>query len=213
MQSTYVTERRSMVRDQLAHRGIDDADVLRAMMSVPREAFVPPTLVDHAYDDDALPIGEEQTISQPWVVARMAEAARLTWGDRVLEVGTGSGYAAAVYAQLASMVYTVERNEKLHHHAMAVLEGLDYDNVQCVLGDGTLGLVNAAPFDAILVSAADDAPPDALVEQLAVGGRLVAPIGPPEQQRLVRIERIAIDRYTRDELEEVHFVPLLHGLP
>jgi protein-L-isoaspartate(D-aspartate) O-methyltransferase len=208
----YVQERRSMVREQLAGRGIRNHDVLRAMVSVPRESFVPASLMDHAYDDSALPIGEDQTISQPWIVARMAEAACLACGDRVLEVGTGSGYAAAVYAQLVSVVYTVERSEKLYEHARAVLESLGYENVQCTLGDGSLGLVNAAPFDAILVAAADDVVPDALLDQLAIGGRLVAPIGNARSQKLVRIERLGKQRYAREDLADVRFVPLAHGL-
>ena len=201
-----------MVRDQLARRGIRDHEVLRAMLSVPRESFVPPTLADRAYDDSALPIGEEQTISQPWIVARMVEAARLGRGDRVLEVGTGSGYAAAVYAQIAAVVYTIERCEKLHERAQATLDGLGYQNVHCVLGDGSLGLVNAAPFDAILVAAADEAIPDALLDQLAIGGRLVGPVGGPRSQKLVRVERLGEQRFAHEELADVQFVPLVHGL-
>jgi len=207
----YVQERRSMVLQQLARRGIRSAEVLRAMVSVPRENFVPPGLVDHAYEDSALPIGAEQTISQPWIVARMAEAACLACGDRVLEVGTGSGYAAAVYAELTAVVYTVERCEQLYRHARAVLEGLGYDNVRCALGDGTLGIADVAPFDAILVAAADEVIPDPLVEQLALGGRIVAAVGGARGQKLVRVQRIAKQRFVREEIADVCFVPLMHG--
>lgn len=200
-----------MVVEQLAQRGIRNPDVLRAMVSVPRESFVPAPLADHAYDDAALPIGEEQTISQPWIVARMAEAARLACGDRVLEVGTGSGYAAAVYAQLASTVYTVERRETLYRHAVGVLDALGYENVQVTLGDGSLGLANAAPFDAILVAAADEEVPDALLDQLAIGGRLIAPLGSRQEQKLVRIERLGETHFVREDLVDVRFVPLIRG--
>jgi protein-L-isoaspartate(D-aspartate) O-methyltransferase len=207
----FIQERRTMVLEQLARRGIRDLEVLRAMVSVPRESFVPAELIDHAYDDSALPIGEAQTISQPWIVARMAEAACLGRSDRVLEVGTGSGYGAAVYAELAALVFTIERRESLHRHAVAVLDGLGYDNVLAKLGDGTLGLLAHAPFDAILVSAADEVIPEALLAQLAIGGRLVMPLGRAGTQKLVRVERLGRQRYARTNLSDVRFVPLLRG--
>ncbi len=182
--------RETMVRGQVEGRGIRNAAVLDALRAVPREAFVPKGLRDFAYEDTALPIEAGQTISQPYIVALMAEAAEITPGDRVLEVGAGSGYAAAVLSRLARQVYTIERHDALSRLAAARLRRLGYDNVQVRTGDGAHGWSEAAPFDAILVAAAGPAVPQALKDQLDIGGRLVMPVGEEgAEQRLVKIVR------------------------
>jgi protein-L-isoaspartate(D-aspartate) O-methyltransferase len=198
-----------MVRDQLIARGIVDTAVLRAFGSVPRERFVPEHQHAAAYEDHPLPIGDGQTISQPYVVAFMAAALELRPTDHVLEVGGGSGYAAAVFSRLASDVVTVERLPELAHMAAAVLTDLGYTNVRVVARDGSIGLADEAPFDAICVSASAPAVPPALVEQLAPNGRLVLPIGTPADQRLVRVRLGADGRARREDLGSVRFVPLL----
>lgn len=201
-----------MVRRQLARRGIGDRDVLSAMETVPRERFVPSRLAHSAYADCALPIGEGQTITQPYVVALMAQAMELAPTDRVLEVGAGSGYAAAVLGRLAKDVYTVERHAGLARDARGRLVQLACDNVRVRHGDGALGWAEHAPFDAIAVAAAAPCVPEALREQLAAGGRLVVPVGPAGgTQRLVRERRIALSEFRRDELAHVRFVPLVPG--
>jgi protein-L-isoaspartate(D-aspartate) O-methyltransferase len=174
-----------MVELQLRARGIDDDRVLEAMAGVPRELFVPPSVRAHAYDDAALPIGADQTISQPYMVARICAELRLRGHERVLDVGTGSGYQAAVLAELAHEVYSIERIPELAAAARAALAEAGYaGRVHVVEGDGALGLPEEAPFGAIAVAAAASAPPPALLEQLERGGRLAIPIGPPEQQFL-----------------------------
>ncbi len=202
--------RRAMVREQLEARGVSDPQVLRAMAEVPREAFVPPELAGLAYGDTALPIGSGQTISQPYIVAEMIQAAGVAPGARVLEIGTGSGYAAAVLARVASEVYTVERQEELARAARTRLAELGYDNVHVLHADGTRGWPEHAPYDAIIVSAGGPRVPDALVDQLAIGGSLLIPVGTtPRVQRLVRVTRTDRDRTTRTELGAVQFVPLI----
>lgn len=202
--------RRRMVRRQVARRGIGARNVLAAMEAVPRERFVPPCMVQDAYADCALPIGEGQTITQPYVVALMAQAMELAPTDRVLEIGAGSGYAAAVLGRIAKAVYTVERHAGLARAARARLARMACDNVRVRHGDGTLGWAEHAPFDAIAVAAAAPCMPQALREQLGAGGRLVAPIGPADgMQRLVRERRIAPSQFRRDELAHVRFVPLV----
>ncbi|HEX6838329.1 MAG TPA: protein-L-isoaspartate(D-aspartate) O-methyltransferase, partial [Polyangia bacterium] len=205
--------RREMVERQIAARGIADPRVLAAMAAVPREEFVPPSLAEFAYDDRPLPIAEGQTISQPYVVAWMVEALELRPGDRVLEVGTGSGYAAAVIARLAKQVHTIERHASLAETAAARLYRLGFHNVFVHCGDGTLGLPDRAPFDAIVVAAGGPQVPDQLERQLAVGGRMVIPVGEFREQRLVRIRRLDEDRFEREDLGGVQFVPLVgaHG--
>jgi protein-L-isoaspartate(D-aspartate) O-methyltransferase len=166
-----------MVAEQIETRGIHDADVLSALRTVPRHLFVPAEVADQAYGDGALPIGYGQTISQPYIVALMTVLAELTVRSRVLEVGSGSGYQTAVLAELAGEVYTIERRPELAERARLALERLGYHNVTCVLGDGSLGLPEQAPFDRIVVTAAAPAPPPPLLAQLADCGRLVVPVG------------------------------------
>ena len=200
---------RGALADHLARTGIHDSAVLRAVREVPREAFLPPDLQEFAYEDTPLPIGEGQTISQPFIVALMAQEARLRPEHRVLEVGTGSGYAAAFFSRLAGEVYTIERLPDLAELARARLAELGFDNVHVRHGDGTLGWPEVAPFDAILVAAGGPDPPPSLMEQLAAEGRLVIPVGEtPREQRLVRVERHD-GGFERTDLGAVRFVPLV----
>jgi len=204
------TARRQMVAHQIVERGVRSEPVARAMREVPREAFMKEELREFAYSDSPLPIGEGQTISQPYIVAYMAEALELEGGERVLEVGTGSGYAAAVLSRIAAEVYTIERHESLARDAQAALTRLGYSNVHVVVGDGTKGLPAAAPYDAIVVAAGGPQVPVALREQLAIGGRLVMPIGDtPREQRLVRVRRTRDEEYEEEDLLPVRFVPLI----
>jgi len=201
-------ERDAMVRAQLVQRGITDSRVLDAMATVPRHLFVPPEARGQAYGDRALPISEGQTISQPYIVALMAQALSLRPGDRVLEVGAGSGYAAAVLSRLAGEVYTIERWPALAEAAERSLHDLGYTNVHVFHGDGTAGLPAYAPFDAVVVSAAAPWVPRPLREQLGEGGRLVIPVGGRDEQILLRLTRT--DHRTQTErLGEVRFVPLI----
>jgi protein-L-isoaspartate(D-aspartate) O-methyltransferase len=192
----------------LERRGIRDRRVLKAMASVPRHLFVPPEARPYAYDDRALPIAGGQTISQPYIVALMAEALQIQRNERVLEVGTGSGYAAAVLSLLAGEVYTVERHEALAESAERQLHELGYSNIHVYTGDGTDGLPAYAPYDGIVVPAAAPWVPRPLREQLAEGGRLVIPVGGQAEQVLLRVTRQG--HATRSErLCEVRFVPLI----
>lgn len=203
-------ERDRMVAEQIAARGVDDRLVLDAMRAVPREDFVPGNLVAFAYDDGPLAIGHGQTISQPYIVALMIAAARVRPGDRVLEIGTGSGYGAAVLSKIAGDVYTVERIEALADSARDRLAALGYGNVHVRCGDGTLGWAEHAPFDAIIVTAGGPTVPRALLDQLKPGGRLVMPLGSePRAQRLIRRTRTGPETYAQDDLEWVAFVPLI----
>jgi protein-L-isoaspartate(D-aspartate) O-methyltransferase len=200
--------RHNMVAQQLERRGIRDSRVLEAMDWVPREEFVPPELLDLAYDDRALPIGLEQTISQPYTVAFMCQEARLAPTDKVLEIGTGSGYGAAVLSLLAREVHTIERIEELFRDARARLERLGYRNVHVLLDDGTQGLAAEAPFDAIICTAGAEELPVAYQEQLADGGRLIIPIGPQAQQTMTRFTRHG-ESWQRENLGSFGFVPLV----
>jgi protein-L-isoaspartate(D-aspartate) O-methyltransferase len=182
-------ERDRMVMTQLEHRGIRDGRVLAAMRTVPRERFVPSDLQSQAYHDCALPIASGQTISQPYMVARMTELLEVRRDDRVLEIGTGSGYQAAVLAQMGARVWTIERHAELLETARATLESLGYTSVTYRVGDGSLGWAEEAPFDAVLLTAGAPSVPATAEEQLAVGGRLVAPIGPEDEQTLVLVRR------------------------
>jgi len=209
-QFDYATLRRDMVAEQIEARGVTDQRVLEAMRSVPREQFLPQGLVEFAYEDTPLPIASGQTISQPYIVALMAAALHLEAGDRVLEVGAGSGYAAAVLARLAERVYTIERHRDLADAARATLRRVGVDNVEVLHGDGTQGWPEEAPFDAIVVAAGSPADvPEPLLEQLAVGGRMVIPAGSESVQKLWRIVRISEDDYQREDIGNVRFVPLV----
>lgn len=197
-----------MVEGQLRARGIRDRRVLEAMATVPRHEFVPIDQAAAAYEDRALPIGEWETISQPFIVALMTEAAAVNPGDRVLEIGTGLGYQSAVLAALDARVYTVERNASLAEEARRKLARLGYGSVEVITGDGTEGYAVAAPYEAILVTAGSPRVPQALIDQLAGGGRLVIPIGGREMQQLHLFVRRGED-FSDKTLEAVQFVPLV----
>lgn len=201
-------ERNAMIRTQLIQRGISDQRVLDAMSAVPRHLFVPMDGRDLAYEDRALPIDQGQTISQPFVVALMTQALRLTGNERVLDVGTGSGYGAAVLSQLASKVYSVERHSALAQFARQRLYDLGYTNVRVLVGDGTSGLPEHAPFDAIIVAAAAPWVPRPLREQLSSSGCMVIPVGGRDEQFLLRLTKhngsMKVER-----MRGVRFVPLV----
>ena len=206
----YKRLRDEMVEKAIFARGVRSELVLNAMRSVPRESFLPAQLREFAYEDAPLPIEEGQTISQPYIVAFMAEALALRGGEKVLEIGAGSGYAAAVLSEIAANVYTVERHGPLAEKAAATLADLGYDNVHVLHGDGTRGWPAHAPYDAIIVAAGGPSVPESLKAQLKIGGRLVIPVGAdPRVQELVRVTRITRDEYRREDLADVRFVPLL----
>jgi protein-L-isoaspartate(D-aspartate) O-methyltransferase len=205
----HVRDRAVMVSRHLQARGVSDPLVLAAMGKVPREAFVPESLTEFAYEDAPLPIEAGQTISQPYIVARMIELAEVRPGDRVLEVGAGSGYAAAVVSRIASKVYAIERHEELADHARTRLERLGYDNAEIICGDGTKGLPDKAPFNAIIVSAGGPKVPEPLKQQLAIGGRLVVPVGRDVHQTLLLVRRVDEDIFEEEDHGAVAFVPLI----
>ncbi|MEX0679501.1 MAG: protein-L-isoaspartate(D-aspartate) O-methyltransferase, partial [Pirellulales bacterium] len=207
---TFSEQRQQLVERQIRGRGVSDPAVLAAIESVPREAFLPPELAEFAYLDRALPIEKGQTISQPYIVALMTEALQLKPQDRVLEVGTGSGYAAAILARIAREVYTVERHAELADQADRRLREQGFTNVHLLHGDGTLGWPQHAPYDAIVVAAGGPEVPRPLLDQLAIGGRLVIPVGEEKTlQSLVRVTRTGRNDYHREELCDVRFVPLV----
>jgi len=206
----YSRLRERMVQRQIAGRGVRSEKVLGAMRKVPRERFLPNGQGAWAYDDTPLPIGDGQTISQPYIVAYMTEALALVGGEKVLEIGTGSGYAAAVLAEIAADVYTIERIDGLAIMARANLAELGYENVHVRQGDGTLGWPEHAPFDGIIVTAGGPDVPDTLKNQLKIGGRLVMPIGKTAgYQELVRITRTTETEFEMEYLMPVRFVPLI----
>ncbi len=197
-----------MVEDQLRARGIGDERVLDAMSRVPRQEFISGQYRDQAYEDHPIPIGEQQTISQPYIVALMLEAVALTPADRVLEIGTGSGYVTALLGELAAEVFSLERHSALANAARGLLARLGYTNVKVMVGDGSQGFAEAAPYDAIVVSAAAPEVPPALLAELAEGGRMIIPVGPPDSQQLQLIEmRNGQPKTTLREL--CRFVPLV----
>jgi protein-L-isoaspartate(D-aspartate) O-methyltransferase len=207
---SYPNARLKMVEKQIEARGIRDAGVLEAMREVPRERFIPERVREFAYDDSPLPIEEGQTISQPYIVAVMVEALHLDPQDRVLEIGAGSGYAAAVISRIAREVYTVERHPPLADLARQRAGELGYKNVKVRCGDGSLGWPEEAPFDAIVVSAGGPEVPQSLLEQLAIGGHLVIPVGDEvKSQELLCVERTGEHAYERRSLGRVQFVPLI----
>jgi len=206
--------RRLMIELQLRRRGIQDERVLEAMFRVPRHEFVPSAYVSAAYDDRPLPIGESETISQPYIVAVMTQASRVEAGDRALEIGAGAGYQAAVLAYLGAKVYTVERNAKLAQAARERLKRLGYENVEVITGDGSEGYAPAAPYQVILVTAAAPRVPETLLDQLAEAGRLVIPVGDLHHQTLFVITRRG-NEISQEALDPCQFVPLIgkHGWP
>lgn len=202
-------QREKMINNHLAARGINDARVIEAMRSIDRELFIPEQYMVDAYGDHPLPIGEGQTISQPYIVALMSQLSSLKGDEKVLEIGCGSGYQAAVLSKLADQVYSIERIKKLKESSETLLKKLGYVNVEVILGDGYLGLPEKAPFDVILLTAAPDEIPQALVDQLAPGGRLIAPVG-GSTQKLIKITKTATGLKTEDIIY-VRFVPMVPG--
>ena len=207
---SFALRRKEMVDRNIAARGVRDELVLEAMRKVPRELFLPKNLREFAYEDSPLPIAGEQTISQPYIVAFMAEALMLKGGEKVLEIGAGSGYAAAVLSEIAANIYTVERLGQLADTAAATLAGLGYDNVHVLHGDGTKGWPEHAPYDAIVVAAGGPQVSESLKEQLKIGGRLVIPVGADQRsQELVRVTRLSTSEYRSEDIADVRFVPLI----
>lgn len=200
--------RQAMVCRQLQRRGITDPRVLQAMRTIPRHLFVPAEQRHDAYSDHPLPIGEGQTISQPYMVALMTQSLALQGHERILEVGTGSGYQAAVLSRLVAAVYSLEYFPTLAAHASAILQQLGYDNVQVIVADGGLGLPRYAPYGGIIVTAAAPHLPPSLLAQLAEGGRLVIPVGMQEQQTLLTVTKQG-ETYTETRITPCRFVPLL----
>lgn len=205
----YTRARRTMVERHIRAKGVSDPLVLAAMERVPRHLFVEEALRGQAYSDFPIPIGERQTISQPFMVATMTEALQLRGTEKVLEIGTGSGYQAAVLAQIVNRVFTIERHVALARAARRVLDATGCGNVQVKVGDGTLGWPEEAPFDAIIVTAGAPKIAQAYYDQLAIGGRLVIPVGSSESQTLMRVVRIAPDRFREEPLLDCRFVPLI----
>ncbi len=211
-EDTFHIRRHEMVETQLKNRGIKDKAVLEVMDKVPRHLFVPDNQIENAYKDNALPIGEGQTISQPYMVAIMTEMLQCNRTLRVLEIGTGSGYQTAVLASLVKEVYTVERIKALSERAKSVLESLGFNNIHFITGDGSIGYLDGAPFDRILVTAAAPEVPEPLKNQLADGGILIAPVGSRLSQQLITIRR-ASDKFSSELSTGCVFVPLIgeHG--
>jgi len=206
----FAAARERMVARDIAGRDVQDERVLAAMRKVAREAFVPESLREYAYDDTPLPIGSGQTISQPYIVAFMIEALQLNGGEKVLEIGTGSGYAAAVLAEIAGELTTVERLRPLADRAADIFAQLGYPHIHVQRGDGTRGWPAYAPYDAIVVTAGGPQVPEALKQQLAIGGRLVIPVGSgQETQELLRVTRRSATEFAVEEIGGVRFVPLI----
>ena len=205
----YQKLRKEMVEHQIKDRGIYNEKLLKVMMQIPRHLFVPEGMRDSAYDDNPLPIGSGQTISQPYIVALMTELLELRGDENVLEIGAGSGYQAAILSKLAKRVYTIERVKELADRTRELLREYNYANVEVIHGDGTKGYPKEAPYDVIIVTAAADRVPQSLLEQLAEGGRLVAPLGPRYHQELVRIKKVSKDKLQTEYFGGVIFVPLI----
>ena len=208
----FATARKRMVENQLSSRGIKNPRVLDTMRKISRHRFVEEALISQAYNDHPLPIGEKQTISQPYMVALMTEALELQGSEKVLEIGTGSGYQTAILAELAEKIYSIERLRSLSAKAQRILDALGYFNVVLKVGDGSVGLKEEAPFDAIIVTAGSPDVPQPLVDQLAMGGRLVVPVGDRYTQSLIKIVRVK-EGITKTDLGGCRFVSLLgqHG--
>lgn len=197
-----------MVQEQIIARGVSDPRVIAALRKIPRHLFVDAGLVNRAYDDSALPIGEKQTLSQPYMAARMSEALCLGGDEKVLEIGTGSGYQTALLAEICFNVFSVEKLRALSRKARQLLDRLDYQNIALHVGDGSIGWSEHAPYDAIIVTAGAPRAPKPLLEQLAVGGRLVIPVGDEQEQTLVRVSRTRFS-FKEERLGECKFVKLL----
>lgn len=207
----YQSKRTAMVNDQIVKRGIRNPLTIKAMEKVPRHLFVPSEYIDRAYDDNPLPIGFDQTISQPFIVAYMTEIAKPAKWKKVLEIGTGSGYQAAVLAEIVDSVYTIEIIPELAKQATARLAKMGYKNIITKLGDGYKGWKAHAPYDIIIVTAADDHIPQPLIDQLAENGRLVMPIGQPASAQQLVLATKKNGKIDKRKLAMVRFVPLLHG--
>ncbi|MEX0647425.1 MAG: protein-L-isoaspartate(D-aspartate) O-methyltransferase [Balneolaceae bacterium] len=202
------SNRRNQLVKKLQEKGITNRDVLQAVGAVPRHLFVDTALENRAYEDTALPIGNGQTISQPYTVAIQTELLDVKKGEKILEIGTGSGYQAAILCQIGADLYSVERHEKLYLNAKTILQKLDYrPHLKC--GDGTLGWSAYAPYDGIVVTAGAPVVPDELMQQLAVGGRLVVPVGDQTSQTMVKITRVSEDDFKEEHLNNFKFVPLI----
>lgn len=201
-------QRRSALADQIREKGIKDEQVIEAIRTIPRHVMVDTALESRAYEDTALPIGSGQTISQPYTVAVQTELLQVKKGDKILEIGTGSGYQAAVLCQMGADVYSVERQDELYHRAKKLLQKLGF-RPHLKLGDGTLGWKAYAPYDGIVVTAGAPVVPDDLVKQLEVGGRLVVPVGNQESQVMIRITRVSEDSYEEEQFKHFKFVPLI----
>lgn len=200
--------RKRMIEEQLVPRGIADAKVLAAMKKIPRHLFLPGRGLEAAYGDYPLPVGEGQTISQPYMVALMTQSLELTGGEKVLEIGTGSGYQAAILAEIAKEVYSVERFESLAENARLLLDGMEYKNIKIKVGDGTEGWDEFAPYDGIIVTAGTPSIPEPLIEQLAEGGRLVIPVGGASGQELILVRKTDAE-ISEESICGCTFVPLV----
>lgn len=209
MMNQYQSKRQLMVETQIIRRGVKDRRVINAMLKVPRHLFVDEALWPEAYEDHPLPIGEKQTISQPFIVALMSELLQFTGKEKVLEIGTGSGYQCAVLAELADQVFTIERIPAIAKRARKIFDQLKYSNVMVHIGDGTLGWKEHGPYDGIIVTAAAPGPPKTLIEQLATGGRLVIPIGDEFTQDLIVFTRAGEDDYSEENYGGCRFVKLI----
>ena len=204
-----MAEREWMVRTQLVGRDITDEAVINSMLIVKRHKYVMADKQEYAYYDNALEIEEGQTISQPYIVALMAQGLELKSSDNVLEIGTGSGYSAAILSRIAASISTIERHDLLANLAMGRFQNQGYENIEVRIGDGTLGWTEKAPFDAILVTAGGPVIPDTLINQLAIGGRLVIPVGDKGEQKLIRVKKTTSNELIKENLGLVRFVPLI----
>lgn len=209
MELDFAALRNQMVEKHIIARGIKDPATLKGLLAVPRELFVPDGLRRHAYDDTPLPIGEGQTISQPYIVALMTSSIHLNPYDTVLEIGTGSGYQAAILSKIVKQVYTIERIPELGEHARALFGELGYSNIDVKVGDGTLGWKEKGPFDSIIVTAGSPQVPQALKDQVKVGGRIVIPVGDTVSQQLILLQKVSAEQWSEQVLEFVRFVPLI----
>lgn len=205
----YSLKRKMMVEQQLIPRGITDLSTLNSMSEVPRHLFIPEERRLYAYEDGPIVIGSGQTISQPYMVALMTQAAECEPNAKVLDVGTGSGYAAAVFSRFCSHVYSIERIPSLANQAKELFSTLQYDNITVTVGDGTLGFPEKAPYDAIVVTAGAPATPEPLIQQLKVGGKLIIPVGDSRRQKLMRYRKLDEGHIEEELLEYVRFVPLI----